>query len=257
MEAMRGLPSGVIGITGATGFLGRHLMTYLELQGAEVKPISFRSVDLDSIHALIKQLKNDGIRSFVHLGWPASSTEDYKNSKENIEASSLSINLGRSCVEAGIRFFGMGSPAEFFPEASQYAQSKRACRDGLQALIDCGKVAWLRPHYVFDNKTWPKFVGDAALGLQVRILDDSKKSFIHIEDVVGAIAIAITQELTGEIDILHTDLVRPSELLAALGYECQVLGEMKPHDSSANLKTASILASGWRAVKTKEILELG
>ena len=250
------MSSGLIAITGLTGFIGGYLSRRLELQGVEFKAISVRALGEEYVQAEIGKLKNEGVHSIVHLAWPASSTVDYKNSKENIEASILSIDLGRSCVEAGIRFFGLGSPAEFFPNKSQYARSKRDCRDGLQGLIDSGQVAWLRPHYVFDNQTWPQFIGDAAKGVQTRILDDSAKSFIHVEDVVGAIALAVSKGLTGEIDIMFKKKVRPSELLGALGYRCEVIDEIQHLDYSAHLKTDSLLANGWLPAKTEEVLRL-
>lgn len=250
------MSSGLIAITGLTGFIGGYLRRFLELQGVEFKPISVRALGEEYIQAEIRKLKNEGVRAIVHLGWPASSTEDYKNSTDNVEASNLSIDLGRSCVQTGIHFLGLGSPAEFFPNKSQYARSKRDCRDGLQGLIDSGQVTWLRPHYVFDDQTWPQFIRDAALGVKIRIFDDSAKSFIHVEDVVGAIALAVSAGLTGEIDILPRKKVRPSELLVALGYRFEVIDAIEHPDYAAHLKTDSLMANGWLPAKTEEVLRL-
>jgi nucleoside-diphosphate-sugar epimerase len=109
---------------------------------------------------------------------------------------------------------------------------------------------------VFDNQTWPQFIGDAAKGVRTRILDDSARSFIHVEDVVGAIALAVSKGLTGEIDIMFKKKVRPSELLGALGYRFEVIDEIQHLDYSAHLKTDSLLANGWLPAKTEEVLRL-
>lgn len=247
--------SGLIAITGISGFVGGYLRRLLELNGVDFRPVNLRGLDRISLQIKVGQLELEGAHSLVNLGWSASSTEDYKRSKENLDASEFSTNVGLACLESGVRFFGIGSPAEFFPEASQYGRSKRDCRDKLQPLIDSGQMTWLRPHYVFDSNSWPKIVGDAALGRRVGILDDSARSFIHVEDVAEAIMAAVSRGLTGEIDILYDKLVRPSELLAALGYPFEVLGEMQRPIYPGELGTASLMASGWLPKKTKEVLE--
>ena len=245
---------GALAVTGASGFIGGYLQRQLALQGLDFKPINIRHLPEADLVKELARLKVEGIRSLVHLGWPASSTNDYKNSLDNVEASARAIQLGQACAATGIHFFGIGSPAEFFPNESQYGQSKKSCREGLQVLIDSGKVTWLRPHFVFDNHRWPKIIADAVSGVNVAILDNSARSFIHVEDVAAAMLATTSNDLQGEIDILHQRKVRPSELMEALGLPCQIIGEMPARSYPNTWNTSALLKTGWYPKTTEALL---
>jgi len=243
-----------IALTGANGFIGRHLVNLMSLNGSEHKRLSFRQHDYAEILRQMRNLKAEGVTNFLNLGWPASSTHDYKNSEENANASKLSLQLAEACVETGIRFFGVGSPAELWPGDSEYAKRKSESREEVRHLIEANKVTWLRPHLVFDSASWPKLVRDAASGIEVLIRDNSRQNFIHVEDVASGIYAAVMHGLSGEVDILSGKPIRPSELLEALGYRFRLAPDISKERDAILWKNDLLFQTGWRAMRTEEIL---
>jgi nucleoside-diphosphate-sugar epimerase len=244
-------------VTGASGYIGRHLGTAMTKEGITYVGVSTRESDPNELRQRLTAFALKGVDSIVNLGWPASSTSGYKNSQENSLAALKAIELGGMCADLGIHLFGIGTPAEFFPHTSEYARSKLACREGLEDLIHNGKASWLRPHYVFDNRNWPEIVRSGAAGDLVRIENNFPHFFIHVEDVATAIATAVARNITGEVDILHIRKAAPSEILAALGFDYEILPAQEPPHRDRGWDCTKLLNAGWFPTVTEALLPSG
>lgn len=243
-------------VSGATGFIGRALVSELESLRINYESISIRLSDLDILDDKFwLRLKKNSVTAFLHLGWPVVSNTNYRFSDENDHAGKLTIALASKCLKYGISFLTTGSPAEFMPDSSKYAFTKLQVRRQLGDLIDLEKISWLRPWYVFDRKQWPLYLRDADAGNIPLITDDRLLYFIDVRDVAHAIIAIIQNDLRGEIDISGMKAHKPSELLAALDLPFTIAGNQVFHPAGKSPDLTRILNLGWLPSHTEETFE--
>lgn len=247
----------ILAISGSSGFIGQRLIKLATREGYECIPIKLRShMTRNSVLESLEQLVSNGVRQFIHLAWPASSTQNYKYSDENEAASTLAIATADICLEVGLDFYGMGSAAEGLDDANPYSASKSKTRMHLDLDISEGRLTWCRPYYVFDEYSWPLFVRDASQSGNVLIQDDRPRDFIHVDDVSSGLLDTIKNDLRGDVNIASGLNTRPSELLGRIGLNFKV--------KSADLQTVvpvprvnigKLSLVGWSPAKTLEILK--
>lgn len=247
----------IIGVAGSTGFMGQALSKLAASEDVRVVPISLRTGMLrEELEKQLEALVTQGVTDFIHLAWPGSSSVDYKYSTENEGAGLLTVDTAELCVEMGLRFYGLGSAAENRIPETPYSKSKSDTRKALREQISEGLITWLRPHYVFDESSWPLFVRESTQTGGVVIRDDSPKDFIHINDVSRGAVASIKSGLVGEVDIASGKLTRPSELLSALGLGFSILqGRHEVQHEVGTVDISKLLNVSWYPNLTLEILK--
>ena len=195
-------------ITGASGFIGRRLTSYLESKGKSLILISNKSMidnsfSLNLINSSIPQKLFQDVDSVIHL---AGKAHDLGNSRSleyrqlNYEAT---ISLANSAYNAGVKHFIFVSSAkanisqnEFMNSSfDTYATSKRKAEIELIEKYDSTEmiVSIARPSLVYG----PELKGNLRSmikALKVRLFPllpnlDNKKSMVHIDDLVIAIVL--------------------------------------------------------------------
>lgn len=239
----------IIALTGSAGLIGRSVEQKLQMGGIRTTHLSLRKDRLNELPAKLDSFKQSGGTKVLNLAWIASSTVGYRESQENFDCLSASLLLARHCYERRIKFYGVGSIAEEFPNVSRYSLSKKMLRYELQGYIHSGAAAWLRPFYVFAPGTWPTYLRSGEVTL---VRDNRLRDFIHVEDVANAIALSLEANLTGDIDIGSGIMRTPSQLLAASRLEYRLVSPDEEQILHRRPDLGVLQSVGWKSVETDQ-----
>src|SRR5205085_10277251 len=77
-------------VTGANGFIGRHVVAQLQGEGADVNAISRRWTDAADLDSL---LGNEPVEQCVHLAWPTDPSSYLSDADTNASAASATLAL--------------------------------------------------------------------------------------------------------------------------------------------------------------------
>ena len=247
----------LIGVSGLSGLIGSELAQVISDQVHLVPSQSFSTISLDSIDSEIERLSKQGVTGFLHLAWPAASTdENYKTSLKNFGALEKTIEVKRSCDKWGVGFFGVGTGIDkSIDHDSNYSIAKFEARKAFLEDIIEKRVSWIRPHYVFNGKDWPRFIYLEGEELPL-IQDNTPRDWVHIKDVASGIMKVLELDLKGEVDIGSGLLIRPSELCDALDIKFSISESTESHPGIneafvADLSPLSLVS--WEAKHTLEI----
>jgi nucleoside-diphosphate-sugar epimerase len=200
-------------VTGASGFIGTHIVKALEARGAEV-------------HALRRDDACD-IRPDVciHAAWYTEPGK-YLNAPENLECVRESLALAQRLTEMGCRrFIGVGTCAEYRFPTNLYAASKRALFGILSSYAPLS-VAWCRVFYPYGpgerRERLVPYVIDRLLAGEVAEVSEGRqiRDYIHVADVGEAIAEVALSGVTGAVDIGTGVPVTVREVVDAIVAEC-------------------------------------
>jgi nucleoside-diphosphate-sugar epimerase len=206
-----------VAITGATGFVGGHLLNALLDAGHRVRvlvrdarrlgnqseQVEIVEGDLDNVAAL-KQLVL-GAKAVVHCAGAIAALNEKGFFSVN-EAGSE--NVARASVDAGIEnFILVSSLAAREPQLSFYAASKRAGEDVVRQLISKEHLTIIRPPAVYGP-------GDQATKGLIKALTqnrailpgraDQKISWIYVTDLTALLAGLVERGPSGS-DVLEID----------------------------------------------------
>jgi nucleoside-diphosphate-sugar epimerase len=246
-------------MSGSGGLLGT-AFSKARIEGISIsKTLGTANLPLEEIEIEFSRFGSQGIETFLHLGWPASSyPNNYRESKANFVALEKTLAIRRACEREGINFVGIGSVLDKTPSVENlYSLTKYVAREVLSDDIERGLITWVRPFFIFDEQGWPRFA-HAPKEDEIEVLNDSPRDFIHLDDVIAGLAAVIREEIRGEVDLGSGVLRRPSELVAALGHRPIVrtnIRETASTVSSAAASPNSHLAGMWQAKKTTEFFE--
>lgn len=244
---------GVVLVTGASGFLGRHALTALRSGGHEVHGLSRRPpaddaciwhtadmLDADAIARLIRSLRPSHL---LHLAWVTEHGR-YWTSPENVHWVEATLHLARHFEAAGgRRFVGAGTCAEYtwddsvtgrepFDEVRTarnprhlYGRAKNATFEllsGYCATVGLG-FAWGRlffPYGSLDRRRTlvPSVIQSLRLGQPARCTAGwQRRDFIHVRDAAGAFAALVNGDVTGAVNIGSGVGTAVAELVTSLG----------------------------------------
>ncbi len=188
-----------VAITGATGFIGRHLVTALA-GGADLRlllrrpdPALARSGatvlrgSLDSESALGELVADREV--VVHLAGAIRAPD--RRTFEAVNALATA-RLARAAARAGVRrFLLVSSLAARAPEVSAYAWSKARAEEELRAAAGGMEIAIVRPPAVYgpgDRATLEIFRGLARGRLIMPASREARFSLIFVEDLAALLA---------------------------------------------------------------------
>ena len=207
--------SRLVAVTGATGFVGSHLLAALSRRGWKLRVLvrrwsplpSLAGIDADVVwgdladEAALRQLVK-GVDAVVHAAGLIKARRPADFHTVNRDGTALLTALAPE-----LPFVLLSSLAAREPQLSPYAASKRAAED----VLDRRGGPWLavRAPAVYgpgDRETLAYFRGVAlGVALQPKV-PEARLSLIHVADLAEALALALEQHLSSavcEIDDGH------------------------------------------------------
>jgi len=220
-------------VTGATGFLGRHVTPLLAAAGFDVHGVTSRGVgpqadctwhkanllDGSEREALVSAVKAEAL---LHLAWHAKPPA-YWTAPENMQWVAASLDLFRLFDDnGGRRMVGAGSCAEYdwrqgycseaatpLLPSTLYGTAKAACGAVLNAYsTETGlSAAWGRLFFLFGphdapSRLVPSLVRSLAAGEPARCASGNHlRDFLHVADAAAALVALLQSPVTGAVNI--------------------------------------------------------
>lgn len=215
-------------VTGATGFVGRHLVAALLARGCEVRAVArnaetaqgmpwindveFVSADIHAAELDVVALA-DGVDALAHLAWPGlpnyralfhfehNLMADYRFIKSVVEAGVKQVLVTGTCFEYGMQSGPLSEQTEAQP-ANPYGLAKHTLHLFLQNLQQAQPFAlqWARLFYLHGEGQNPNSLlaaldraidaGDASFNMSA---GEQLRDFLPIEIAAGYLA-AIAQQ---------------------------------------------------------------
>jgi 2-alkyl-3-oxoalkanoate reductase len=191
-----------IGVTGATGFIGRHLIEALRRDGARVRALTRQALPIDQQHDVtvtwVPGHLDDtnslsafvaGCDGVIHLAGAIKALSRDEFLRHNATGT-RNLVQAVGAMPAPARFICVSSLAAREPRLSNYALSKRESEKTVRSFAGKVPLSIIRPPAVYgpgDQETLRIFKM-AARGFVLTPPDQSARlSLIHVEDLVSAI----------------------------------------------------------------------
>jgi nucleoside-diphosphate-sugar epimerase len=199
-----------VAVTGATGFVGSHVIRRLAAAGHQVRilarrmpiaalipdrPLEVVLGDLDDLPALHRLV--DGVDAVIHLAGVVKARRVAEFHRVNV-AGTRNVAAALAGVSPELRVIHVSSLAAREPGLSPYCASKRGGEDAIKALPNPARLTILRPPAVYgpgDAEIFPMFKA-AALGFcTYPAARSARVSLIHGADLAAAIVAATERPL--------------------------------------------------------------
>jgi nucleoside-diphosphate-sugar epimerase len=218
-------------LTGATGLLGRPLLSILAARGYDVQVLSRRSEVAGASRTLTADLLDTSSRRralaeakathLIHLAWH-DSPRDRWHSPENLAWAAATLNLIKEFSEfGGERAVCVGSCAEYdwsnavlaedSPLAPRSLYGKAKAATGTLCVASAPdlrlSLAWARVFFCYGpGEPKGRLLGDLLHGLSanqfVPCTDGlQRRDFLHTDDITEALACVLESPLTGAVNI--------------------------------------------------------
>jgi nucleoside-diphosphate-sugar epimerase len=241
-------------LTGATGFIGSHLLRLLIEGGDQVTAIIKPSTDRWRIADLVGEIDiigcDVGDRAFleprlrpnvpdlcVHLAWHGWSGPSL-TAEENLSSLAGSLELLRTLTHVGCpRFVGVGTCFEYMrtpgamPESTPlgptdlYGVCKQSLSKAAEALAPIARmsVAWARVFLVYgpsddQRRLVPSLALSLIRGEPARLtLGEQVRDVLHVEDAASALLAVARSQYVGPINVASGVPVRVVDIARQLG----------------------------------------
>ncbi|MBL8643781.1 MAG: NAD-dependent epimerase/dehydratase family protein [Rhodospirillaceae bacterium] len=196
-------PIATIAVTGATGFIGTHLVRALRRDGAHVKALTRKAPHMpdDDLPGTLTwvpgHLENEtalrelvaGVDGVIHLAGAIKALGRNDFFEHNVNGTRRLAAAAASQPEPP-RFIHVSSLAAREPRLSNYGLSKREAEKALKPFRDRMSISIVRPPAVYgpgDRETLRLFQMAARGFALVPPGPEARLSLIHVEDVVSAL----------------------------------------------------------------------
>ena len=253
-----------VAVTGATGFIGRHVVRALKKQGLDVRVLARRHpADLLSpyyrFEVTLGDLADDGalhrltenVDAIIHLAGLVKALRREEFYRVNEEGTARLLNVARTTAP-GAMLIHVSSLAAREPALSPYGDSKRRGEDAVARLADDRIWTILRPPAVYgpgDQEILPLFKA-AKLGIvPYPAAPGAALSMIHAADLADAIVATLSRsgpaQATYELDDGVPGGYRWPDILGALGEAVgrKPIGLRVPRQALAAIAAANGLRS--------------
>lgn len=229
-------------VTGATGFVGRHVVAALTARGHEVVAVSrshgtlHADLLVDDPSALVAQAGASGL---VHLAWYAEHGR-FWTAPENLDWVGATLRLLRAFAEAGGRRavlagscaeYEWGGPGPLREDASPvrpatlYGACKHAARVAAEAYAaQVGlSLAWGRIFFSFGpgeapGRLIPAVAGAVLHGEEAAVTaGDQVRDFLAVEELADAFAALLDSGAEGPVNLASGRPVAVRDVIAAIG----------------------------------------
>ena len=236
-------------VTGAAGFIGRHVLRPLLERGFEVHGVDVAEIAAPGVQSHVADLCSSGAAQalmeriapshLLHLAWETEPGQ-FWTSRRNLEWVSASLHLYRAFAAAGGRRAVMaGSCAEYDWQHAVLDEHSTPCRPATlygiakhalftmlseAARLDEMALAWGRIFFLYGPGEKPgRLVSDVVAGLLAgRPVETTAgtqvRDFMHVADVAGAFAAVCDSDVVGAINIASGEARPLAELLHLLGH---------------------------------------
>lgn len=219
-----------VAVTGATGFLGRHLVHALARDGWKPRVLVRR----DPIHPFWRDIEVEvvvgdlktpgaldrlahGAEVVVHVAGliKAGSLEGFNAvNRDGARAAALAAKT------AGARFILVSSLAAREPQLSNYAASKRAGEDAVREVLPDALI--VRPPAIYgpgDTETLALFQLAAKSPLLPVLSPDTRIAMIHVQDAAAKLANYCKKPISGLVELsdVRRDGYTWAEIMSAAG----------------------------------------
>jgi nucleoside-diphosphate-sugar epimerase len=214
-----------VAVTGASGFIGRHLVSHLSARGDEVVPVR-RPFERDALASVLR-----GADAVVHLAGVVSAVRERDYFTANVEGTRAVADAARA---SGARLIFISSLAAAGPAPPSAPRGEddpaapinaygRTKLEAERALLVLPGLRWtiLRPGVVYgpsDRALLPVF-RMARLGILPLVgRATAAYTFIHIADLLRAMAAAVDRGRDGDtLFVGHPQPVSTRELVEQIG----------------------------------------
>jgi dTDP-6-deoxy-L-talose 4-dehydrogenase (NAD+) len=264
-----------IWVTGARGFIGRHLVAQAAAAGHGVSAIvrpgsplgslhegaAWLSIDLGDARAVVHEVERAAPDAVVHLAWYAHPA-DYLDSPENVTSLATTLVFAKAALLAGCRrMVAAGTCLEYadlsrargeddpLAPVTLYARSKHAAHLVLGELYERRSAAlvWARLFHMHGPGEHPaRLVPSVARALRERrpfALSPGAQLRDHLDvrDVASALLHLATGDVRGAVNVCSGEPVSLRALVEAVGRE---------------VGAAELLRFGERAYRDGEVMNL-
>lgn len=225
-------------LTGANGFVGKNVLNclkkkkiYTKIIIRKDKKINFKKKEKNLEIVTTKDLFKESVKWWndkckdidviIHLAWYLKSN-DYLQSRKNIQCLKGSLNLARGAINAGVkRFVGIGTCFEYNLEVGKlsistelkpttlYSSTKVKLFKSLTSLFKKKKInfCWCRLFYLFGKnqdkeKLVPQLHKKLSKGKLVKLTDGSQvRDFLNVSDASQIITNVALGKKSGPINV--------------------------------------------------------
>ena len=206
-------------VTGASGYIGRHVAASVTAAGDRVVRVPHRWRDGHELHHLV----GDGpVDRCIHLGWYANPSDYLHAAEPNLASLANSVDLMRLLIDRGCRHLVVaGTSAEYGAPTSPVDESApitpttvyAAAKTALRVLLESSwrpagmEVAWAR---IFNltgpgehpRRILPQVITALLQGTPIALTDGRQvRDFLHVADVAAALVALSSRAAKGAFNV--------------------------------------------------------